>query len=82
MTNDLKNFLEKNSEIETFDGAVNVSEHNNKVVNFVLELVEKEVGEYKKRIGMPSGFGENAVRADASRDTLDYISTIINNLRV
>jgi len=72
MTNDLKNFLEKNSEIETFDGAINVSEHNTKVVNFVLDLVEKEV--HKK----PTAYfleGEAFIRSND-------IDESINNLRV
>ena len=86
MTNDLKNFLEEeNKAFSSFNRFLVepwVVEHDKRIIKKVLDLVEKDIKEYKIRIGMPSGFGENAVRADASRDTLEYISTIINQLRV
>lgn len=87
MTNDLKNFLdvetknitqyayfvEHQSEEEL---AEVIQEHNARLINFVLELVEKEVEKLKRT-------DETQMNEDHVYDeALSDISTIINNLRV
>ena len=53
-----------------------VKEHDTRLINFVLDLVEKEVGKLKRT-------DETQMNEDHVYDeALDDISTIINNLRV
>ena len=96
MTNDLKNFLEGEKEIDyqlfCFDKedeswSINeerLKERDTRLINFVLDLVEKEVDkiEVKK-------FGRYTIEKDAEEiintivnETKKCVSTIINNLRV
>lgn len=87
MTNNLKNFLEeeqqdvthkmfndvvdKMEDITPFDFMGRIRDHDTRLINFVLDLVEKEV---EKKKGADFYIGELI--------TIDDISTIINNLRV
>lgn len=83
MNNDLKNFLEKKykeqeAQYETSTFINWLKESDKELVNFVLDLVEKDV--YKKLL-------EKARKTDyADRTEYDeaneIVSTIINNLRV
>lgn len=75
MNNDLKNFLEgekRRFEVNFLDEDYIefYKDHDTKLVNFVLDLVEKEVE--KKKYG--KGSDEHIY--------LDELSTIVNNLRV
>lgn len=66
--NNIQQFLESTKEIELPDGAyLDLSDHNAKLINLVLEEVEKEVRE--KFI------------CDTEEEQ-DVLSTIINNLRI
>lgn len=85
MTNDLKNFLEEETQNITQyayfvdhqseeELAEVVREHNTRLINFILDLVEKEVGKKKQ-------YGDTKDAYEFVLSTKD-ISTIINNLRV
>lgn len=80
MTNDLKNFLEYEQQGYTehnflSDGVIDdlkwLNKHDERLLNFVLSLVEKEVN------GLSSSW-----KGELYNEALDDISTLINNLRV
>ena len=88
MTNDLKNFLEEETQNITQyayfvdhqseeELAEVVREHNTRLINFVLDLVEKEVE--KLHVVLDDSDGQSNVEKMLFKED---ISTIINNLRV
>lgn len=87
MTNDLNNFLERETQNITQyayfvdhqseeDLAEVVREHNTRLINFVLSEVEKEVKSKSFEIKTPETISELQ-----KVTSLDSVSTIINNLR-
>lgn len=91
MTNDLKNFLDgeqqdvthkmfndvvdEMEDLTPFDFMGRIRDHDIRLVNFVLDLVGKEVGKLYKPYE-----GEEQIMIE--HHMLDDISTIINKLRV
>ena len=77
VSNNIQQFLESTKEIELHDGAyLDLSDHNAKLVNLVLEEVEREVekSENAHFSDYPGSLIEEAV--------YERVSTIINNLRI
>ena len=90
MTNDLKNFLEEEKQIDyqlfCFDKedeswSINeerLKERDTRLINFVLDLVEKEVEKKLLKKARQTDYADRTEYDEAS----EIISTIINKLRV
>lgn len=95
MTNDLKNFLEGEETriktiIETYQKDLvpfshflfteMIKDHDTRLINFVLSLVEKEVE--KERLKPEHKGSYEVTVCGITNEMCDKISTILNNLRV